>query len=175
MLTKIFQFLNICPNLRTLLYSFGLSSSRWCPDYTHSKCIRWGLAGMLVTRASSHPISASLKGPGYQGGEQGHSLEVWQGGEGGAHSYSAPSAPQERLWPLLRPLTLPVTRAPEAQLRRTCQGCGCCRHSLASAPVGSHPGQMPRAPWVHVGRGSFPLQVSPQGHRMQASRMRGWR
>lgn len=55
------------------------------------------MAGMLVTRASSYPISASLKGPGYQGGEQGHSLEVWQGGEGGAHSYPAPSAPQERL------------------------------------------------------------------------------
>ena len=68
----------------------------------------------------------------------------------------------EAVTPLRQP-TLPVTRSPEARLHRTCQGCGCCRHSLASAPVESHLGQMPWAPWVYVGRGSFPLQVSPQG------------
>lgn len=69
----------------------------------------------------------------------------------------------EAVTPPRQPILL-VTRSPEAQLCRTCQGCGCCCYSLASAaPMGSGPGQTPRAPWVHVGRGSFPLKVSPQG------------
>lgn len=62
MLTKIFQFLRISPNLRTFLCPSCLSSFLWCPDYPlHKAASGVWLAGMGPQQPFL-PVSASTKG-----------------------------------------------------------------------------------------------------------------
>ena len=81
MLTKIFQYLTISPPLRTFLCSFCLVPSNALIIHSAKAATGVWLAG-LWPRQPSALSEPAFRGPGWQGGEWGHSTEPsWPGRE----------------------------------------------------------------------------------------------
>lgn len=155
---KDFSVAKNWPKLRTFLCFFSWSSSLECPDSTLCKGIEWGLAGRLVTTASFYPISTSLREPGWQGGEQGHSREPSRPGRGRVSSFLPCS-----LRPLGEACDTSRSSCFQSQDPQKPGSAGSARAVVAADATltlqpfsGAPPWRTPRGRLVHVNRDSFP-------------------